>query len=52
MSKSQAIFYLSIIMVIMAAISTLGVSLWLAATQWLIMAAVLGIWAIYFQQYK
>ena len=48
-SKSLAtvLFVVSVIAVILAILDTLGVGIWLMATTWLIIAAVLGIWAIY-----
>ena len=44
---SQISFYLSVIAAIIAIIDSLGVGVWLSATSWLVIAAVLGIWGIY-----
>jgi hypothetical protein len=44
---SQISFYLSVIAAIIAIIDSLGVGVWLSATSWLVIAAVLGVWAIY-----
>lgn len=45
---SQACFYLSVIAAIVAVIDSFKVvDVWLSATSWLVIAAVLGIWAIY-----
>ena len=38
---------LAVIAVILAIIGALGSDLWLASTQWLLVAAVLSIWAVY-----
>ena len=48
-SKGMAtvLFVVSVIAVVMAILDTFGVGVWLMATTWLIVAAVLGIWAIY-----
>ena len=46
-SLSMFAFVLSVIAVVLALMDALGVSIWLAATSWLIIAAVLGIWALY-----
>ena len=46
---SKIAFGLSVVAVILAIIdSTKTVGLWLSATSWLVIAGVLGIWAIYF----
>lgn len=47
--NSKWIFYLSIAATIGAVIGAFGVDLWLASTQWLIVAAVLAVWAVYLQ---
>ena len=45
---SKIAFGLSVVAVILAIIdSTKTVGLWLSATSWLVIAGVLGIWAIY-----
>ena len=41
---------LSMIAVILAIISAFSSDVWLAATQWLIVAAVLGIYALFFKK--
>ena len=38
---------LSVIAVILSIIGALGSDLWLASTQWVLVAAVLSIWAVY-----
>jgi len=38
---------LSIIAVILSIIGALGTDLWLASTQWVLVGAVLSIWAVY-----
>lgn len=49
---SKAAFGLSVVAVILAIIdSTKSVGLWLSATSWLVIAGVLGIWAIYLSVY-
>ena len=53
-SKGMAmvLFITSVIAVILALLDALSVGVWLAATSWLIVAAVLGIWAIYMDAEK
>ncbi len=53
-SKGMAmvLFIASVIAVILALLDALSVGVWLAATSWLIVAAVLGIWAIYMDAEK
>lgn len=48
-SKAMAmvLFIASVIAVILGLLDALSVNIWLAASTWLIVAAVLGIWAIY-----
>jgi len=46
-AASSTAFVLSVVSVILALLDSMGVSVWLAASTWLIVAAVLGIWAIY-----
>lgn len=41
---------LSIIAVILSIIGSFGTDIWLASTQWILVAAVLGIYAIYFRK--
>lgn len=38
---------ISIIAVILSIVGALGFDLWLASTQWILVAAVLAIWAVY-----
>ena len=49
---ATVLFVVSVIAVVMAILDTLGVGIWLMATTWLIIAAVLGIWAIYLDDGK
>ena len=53
-SKAMAmvLFIASVIAVILALLDALSVGVWLAASTWLIVAAVLGIWAIYMDAEK
>ena len=44
---ATVLFVVSVIAVVVAILDTLGVGVWLMATTWLIVAAVMGIWAIY-----
>jgi hypothetical protein len=41
---------LSIVAVILSIIGAFGTDLWLASTQWVLVAAVFGIYAIYFKK--
>lgn len=47
---ADILIVLSVIAVILAFAGSLGVDLWLASTQWLLVAAVLAIWAVYVKQ--
>ncbi|MFA6493255.1 MAG: hypothetical protein WCV58_03910 [Patescibacteria group bacterium] len=38
---------LSLLAVILSIVGALGVDLWLASTQWVLIAAVLAVWAVY-----
>jgi uncharacterized membrane protein len=51
-SKGMAmvLFVASVIAGILAVLDALGVSIWLSANSWLIIAAVAGIWAIYLDE--
>lgn len=40
----------SIIAIILSIIGAFGVDIWLASTQWVLVAGVLGIYAIYFKK--
>lgn len=44
---AKLLFYLSVVSVILACIGTLGSDLWLASTQWMLVAVVLAVWGIY-----
>ena len=44
---STLTFILSVTAALLAVIDAFGASIWLTATSWLVVAAVLGIWAIY-----
>lgn len=46
-SFSDVLIGLSVIAVILSVIGALGTDLWLASTQWVLVAAVLGIYALY-----
>lgn len=39
----------SLLAVALAAVGFLGRDIWLASTQWLLIAAVLGVWALWFK---
>lgn len=45
-------FILSILAVIMAVMDAFGVSVWLSANSWLIIAAILAVWAVYTDENK
>lgn len=40
---------LSVVAVILAVVDALGVSVWLSASSWLIVAIIFGVWALYCQ---
>lgn len=44
---SQALMGGAVISVVLAAIGYLGTDIWLASTQWLLVAAVLALFAVY-----
>lgn len=48
-NKSLSMFsmILSIVAVVLAALDSFGVAVWLAATTWLLVAVVFGVWAVY-----
>lgn len=48
-SLSQIVFWLSVIAIVLAFVGALGKDLWLASTQWVLIAAVLAIWAVIFK---
>lgn len=48
MKKFADVFIgLSVVTVILSIVGALGADLWLASTQWVLIAAVLAIWAVY-----
>jgi hypothetical protein len=47
---SQIVFWLSVIAVVMAFVGALGHDLWIASSQWMLVAAVLGIWSVFFKE--
>lgn len=49
-SLMQATMILSIIAAIFGALDALGVSIWLSANSWLLVAAVMGIWSLIFKK--
>lgn len=40
----------SVVAILLAVIGALGADIWLASTQWILVAAVLGIYALYFKK--
>jgi hypothetical protein len=47
---SQIAFWLSVVAIILAFVGALGKDLWLASTQWVLVAAVLGVWGIFLKE--
>lgn len=48
---SQTMFSLSVVAVLVsAAVSVFAMNLWLAGTQWMIVAVVLAVWAVYLKE--
>ncbi len=47
---SYVVLILSIIAIILAIIGAAGQDIWLASTQWMIIAAVLAIYSLYFKK--
>ena len=44
-------FWLSVVAVVLAAVVSLfGINLWLAGTQWILIAIVLAVWALFFKK--
>lgn len=43
----NALVGLSMLAVILSIVGAFGVDLWLASTQWVLIAAVLAVWAVY-----
>lgn len=51
MGKASNVFVgLSVVAVILSMIGAFGTDIWLASTQWILIAAVLGIYALYFKE--
>jgi len=48
-NTSLALFRGAVISVILAGVGYLGADIWLASTQWLLVAAVLALFAVYFK---
>lgn len=48
-SISQALFWGAVVSVALAGVGYLGTDIWLASTQWLLVAAVLALFAVYFK---
>ncbi|MEK7143131.1 MAG: hypothetical protein AAB785_02885 [Patescibacteria group bacterium] len=46
-SLGDILIGLSVVAVILALIGSFGSDLWLASTQWVLIAAVLAVWAVY-----
>lgn len=44
---SVVLMVLAVVAVVMAAVGSLGYDLWLASTQWLLVAAVLALFGVY-----
>lgn len=44
---SKALFVSSGVSVVLAVVGSLGTDIYLASTQWLLVAGVLGVWAVY-----
>lgn len=49
---ATTLFWASVIAVVLAVLDALSVSVWLAATTWLLVAAVAAIWAIFTDECK
>ena len=49
---SKMAIYLSMVAVLLALLDSFDVSIWLSASSWLLVAGVLGIWAIYMDEAK
>jgi len=49
--NSKWLFWLSVVAAVLSAVVSVGgVNLWLAGTQWMMIAIVLGVWAIYLKE--
>lgn len=46
-SISKWLMYVSVVSVLLAALGYLGTDIWLASTQWLLVAAVLALFGVY-----
>lgn len=48
---SKYAFYLSVVIAVVAGVvSATNMSLWLAGTQWMLIAIVLGVWALFLKK--
>jgi hypothetical protein len=47
---SRVLMVLSLISVVLAGIGYLGTDIWLASTQWLLVAGILGLFGVYFKE--
>lgn len=44
---ASVLFWASVVAVVLALLDALSVGVWLSASSWLVIAAVVGIWAIF-----
>ena len=44
---SKWLMYISVVSVLLSALGYLGIDIWLASTQWLLVAAVLALFGVY-----
>jgi len=49
---AAVLFWASVIAVVLALLDSFGTSVWISASSWLVVAAVLGIWAIFMDEKK
>ena len=49
-SFAMVLFWASVISAVLALLDALSVGVWLSASSWLVVAAVIGIWAIFADQ--
>lgn len=47
LAVGKALIYASIVSVVLAFIGALGVDLWLASTQWLLVGLVMAVWGVF-----
>jgi len=47
LASAKMLFYASIVCVVLAFIGSVGVDLWLASTQWVLVSVLLALWAVY-----